>query len=618
MSIKRMLCSIVGLLVVGMVVLMFSTQHLVQKIEGAIETSKQVVNIEVNMLMLRKNEKDFMSRKDISYRDKFQNNVEKLHTKIDLLEQMLVEADIPNSNLSSLTSAFDKYDNEFHKLVSIQQEIGLNEEGGAYGSLRVAAHTIQSITQEKNNKPLEMQLLLLRGYEKDFMLRLDENYAIQFNHQLTKMAADVDSTNNENIDLASSLNVYRDAFNLFVSLSKQKGLTENEGIIGALRRAVKQSESLLFEEVEVLKGKIAVVQKEIKLTLISLSLGIILVIALLVIFIATKIANRLKIVIVTMNDIAEGEGDLRVKLDTSGNDEIAELGRAFNVFVSKIHHTVSTVAKSTEQLASTSEEMSVVMDQAQTGVYKQQQDISQISASIEEMNVTVQDITLNSTQAEAAAVQARHDVSQGCEASDLSINNVTELAKDVGGTTNIIKKLVTHSNDIGGVLTVIQEIAAQTNLLALNAAIEAARAGESGRGFAVVADEVRTLAMRTQDATKEISTITDSIQVDAQSATKVMANNEKQANNTVHQATLAHDALMHITQSVEVVTDMNNQISVATEQQSQTSNEISHHMADINQVCVESATGMEQLSVANKELVQMTLQLKQLISKFKL
>lgn len=609
-----------AIIVLGLAFLMGSTKLLVSKIEASIEASRYVSDVRANMLALRKNEKDFLSRKSLTYVDKFNDNFSSLNQNLDLLNSSLLQADIHFPTLPQLTGAFDKYQKGFIKLVDIQKKIGLDKDSGSYGSLRTAAHGIQTITQDINHSELEILLLTMRKHEKDFMLRYDTKYELAFAETLSNFQDVLNSSENSTLhsNVLPILKKYQISFEQFVSLSKQKGLNDNQGVIGELRNAVKQTETLLTDESEKLQNEINVVRDETKYLLTSFSIGLTIIIFIIVFVIAQKISNRLRHVTLTMNDIAQGEGDLRVKLDESGKDEIAELGRAFNIFVGKIHHTVNTVSNSAEQLAATSEEMSVVMQQAKTGAYKQQQDIGQISASIEEMNVTVQDIYLNSTQAEEAATHARQDVYQGCEVSDASINNVTELANDVGNTTDVIKRLVTHSQNIGGVLKVIQEIADQTNLLALNAAIEAARAGESGRGFAVVADEVRTLAMRTQEATKEILTITDGIQSDAESATKVMISNEKQALDTVSQAKLASDALINITQSVEIVTDMNNQIAVATEQQSQTSNEISHHMEDINQICAESATGIEQLSGANNELVRMTMELKELVGQFKL
>lgn len=615
-----MLYAIILLVALGITFLMVSSIRLTDKIESSIEASRYVALIESDMLALRKNEKDFLLRKELIYKDKFSNELSSLELNLAELNNKLSSSGIAFANHSILSMAFDAYSKGFNELVEVQVLLGLDENSGSYGKLREAAHKIHLMTGESGITDLEHQLLLLRRSEKDFMLRKSLKYAELFDKQMEDAQALISSPAYSSVrsDVSLLLEQYHRAFQQFVSLSNKKGLDENQGIIGQLRNAVKQTESLLDSEAESLELAIEEVRTKTKYTLTSLSAVFVFLITVIVFFISRKITKRLSVIVVTMNDIAKGEGDLCVKLDDSGRDEIAELGKSFNLFVQKIHNTVSAVANSAVQLATTSEEMSVVMDQAQIGAYKQQQDISHIAASMEELNVTVQDISQNSTHAETAAQQARSEVHQGCSISLQSINDVTDLANDVGNTTDVIKKLVTHSQDISGSLKVIEEIAEQTNLLALNAAIEAARAGESGRGFAVVADEVRTLSMRTQEATKEISVITDGIKSDVNVATTVMSNNEEQAVTTVSQAQRTNEALLSITSSVEVVTDMNNQIAAATEQQSQASTEISHHLSDISQVCNESTAGIEQLAAANRELVQMTLNLKQLVGQFKL
>ncbi|WP_375749300.1 hypothetical protein [Vibrio sp. HN007] len=127
MSIRQMLASITILIALGLATLMLSTQALVLKIEHSIEASRYVAELKANMLMLRKNEKDFLTRKELKYQDQYESNYRALITSLSILDDKLSQADIEFGSLSQLTGAFEQYKEGFHKLVAIQQQLGLDE-----------------------------------------------------------------------------------------------------------------------------------------------------------------------------------------------------------------------------------------------------------------------------------------------------------------------------------------------------------------------------------------------------------------------------------------------------------------------------------------------------------
>ncbi|MFT5880592.1 MAG: methyl-accepting chemotaxis protein [Moritella sp.] len=620
MSIKRTLHFLVASIFFAMVVLMITSYFYIKKIETVMEASQYVSTIETDMQILRRDEKDFLARNDLKYKVKFDQNLGLLHSHLRAVNVMLASVDIPFKKLQLLTDTFNDYSRRFDDVVSIQQQIGLDKNSGVYNSLRSAAHELEAKINRLDDDSLHVQQLLLRRHEKDFILYHADKYVDYFTDRVAHMQNMLASTNysGSTTNLTSVLVQYQKAFNQFVSLSHQKGLTYNDGVIGEFRHSAEKAEMLLVKKAAELKNQVIQIKDEANSILFILGAGITIIISVFVCYLASRISSRLQQVTKTMNEISTGDGDLCVTLDTKGNDEITELGIAFNTFVEKIHNTVNVVANSVLQLASTSEEMSVVMEQAKVGAFKQQNEIAEITLVMEEMNAEVQGVKQHTIQAEGAAIQAKEEANQGCMVTAQSTLGVELLANEVGSATDVIKNLVIHSQSIGKVLSVIQGIAGQTNLLALNAAIEAARAGESGRGFAVVADEVRTLALRTHDATNEILTITDGLQADAEAATRVMESSQVQALNAVSQTKLANGALADITGTIERVSEMNSQIAITAEQQSHTSNEVSLHMEYISNVCVESATGIEQLTVANHELATMTQELKALVGQFKL
>ncbi|MBP8203207.1 MAG: methyl-accepting chemotaxis protein, partial [Pseudomonas sp.] len=334
-------------------------------------------------------------------------------------------------------------------------------------------------------------------------------------------------------------------------------------------------------------------------------------------FVAHGIARPLKQMVVMLDDIAQGDGDLTRRLQVDRNDELGQIALGFNTFLGKLQGMIGQVVVSVQKVSDSSEHTADIAIRTNQGVQKQLSEIELVATAVHEMTATAQDVARNATHAAEAANHADHAANQGKQTVQNTADSIAALAQEIGRAVSVVQTLAKDSENINAILVAIRGIAEQTNLLALNAAIEAARAGEQGRGFAVVADEVRNLAQKTQKATEEIQTMIQQLQQGTRDVVKVMEDSQDKTEISVQQASQAAAALESITQAVSVINDMNTQIASAAEEQSAVAEDINRNVTNIGQVANEVAGGADEASQASAELTKLAEQQRRLINQFK-
>ncbi|WP_434339243.1 HAMP domain-containing methyl-accepting chemotaxis protein [Motilimonas cestriensis] len=347
--------------------------------------------------------------------------------------------------------------------------------------------------------------------------------------------------------------------------------------------------------------------------------GSAIVVGLLLAFIISRaITGSLNTMNVVFADIAQGEGDLTKRIPVTGKDELSQLAMSFNQFAEKIQNAVIQVSESTEQLLSASGELTVKAKGTQEDIREQQSEAHLAASAMTEMSASASEVSVSASKAAELSGSAMQSANEGRNVVVNSVSSMSGLSKQIIDSSNIVSELQKDSDQIGTVLEVIRSIAEQTNLLALNAAIEAARAGEQGRGFAVVADEVRSLASRTQESTKEIQSIIQTLQQGSEKAFKAMQDSCESAEDTVNLVQSAEQSLLSI---VDFMSDINSaieHISTAAGQQATVSDEISQNVNSVSEISGRTHSQAEETAHSAVLLSELGQRLATNISQFKI
>ena len=296
------------------------------------------------------------------------------------------------------------------------------------------------------------------------------------------------------------------------------------------------------------------------------------------------------------------DGDLRVRMEVNGRDDLAAIAQALNTAVEQMRDSLQGVNRESRQLDSTVQLLGGQARDTLDAVEQQQAQMSQIATAATQMAATAQSVAQSCEQAAMEAQQTREVALSSNQRSERTSASMRQLSGRLGDSAAALQQLRDQTQQINRVVEVIKGIAEQTNLLALNAAIEAARAGEAGRGFAVVADEVRSLSKRTQDSTQEIAQTVDNLQRVVGQSVTLMEEACSQADGDIGSVLAMGDELQNIVDSVQRVSDRLAQIATAAEQQAATADEVSSNIQQVDQAAGQLLDGAQAVSSAAEQL----------------
>lgn len=606
---------------ISALVAMFGLQLHSNSVKSELSHAAQsVLELERDVLMLRKNEKDFFARKDLKYVELHKQSHMAIDGIVPELEKVFKDYSVSTASLESFDSNLNQYQAAFSEVVQLQQEIGLTPKTGLYGTLRTAVHNVETLLKEYDQLELEVAMLQLRRNEKDFMLRRELSYVETFDANIGKFkeklrASSLDLDTQRKIE--ELISQYQKDFNSLTSKEQQLGLTEKDGTMARLVAANLRIESSAND----LHNLALKAIDDAESSSVNVGIAVFIFIALLLSIITYLIIRSIIAPVERITQIIsriEVSKDLTLRCDASTQDELGEIAQHFNSMVTSFQQLIEQVIESVATINTSCKRVSENAMLASEGVGQQLNETDMVATAITEMGATIDEIAKTTELAALKAGKTHDNAQSGQLEVEQTIHKIQSLAEQLNSSAAVIGELERDSETIGSVLDVIRGIAEQTNLLALNAAIEAARAGEQGRGFAVVADEVRNLAMRTQSSTQEIANIIQTLQTRTRSIVQLMESSQKQGVESAEQAASAGALLKLINTDVRNIMDMSTQIAAAIEEQSMVAAEVNKNVVVIRDIAEESSHAADANASASDELKAQAEFLFRAVSNFKI
>jgi methyl-accepting chemotaxis protein len=621
LSIKFKLYILAGLVSICLIILSLISLTSFQKLELLNQTLVLVQNSNSSMLMLRRNEKDFLARLDLKYQQKFNHNYVALVEATESVKNNIDEIGLEYSKeLEDLSDYLSQYSTTFAQIVSLHQEIGLDHETGLMGEFRQSVHSAEDLLGKVSEATLIANMLHMRRNEKDYISRKNEKYLGHFkdnysNFHLTLTETGLNVETKEEIH--SNMNKYREMFLQFSQNYQLLGLSPKDGLYGEMRDTIHKTEGIFSILNNELSDSVMQENSSVYKTLFIATGLIIAIIVMAVLSISYTIIKRLGHLENHLSEVALKSGDLSAALEVSGKDEVTVISQLFNQFVNNLKSTFSQIPPFTENLEKASNINAEVSEKTNSLATAQQAESDSLSNAVEQMVLATEDISASIHLAATSANEANESVETGKGVIDGVCNSINQLSTKLKSSAELTESLENNSNNISDVLNVIRDIADQTNLLALNAAIEAARAGENGRGFSIVADEVRSLAQRTQESALQIQSLIDNLKVDVKSTVNAMHDGANNALLTSENAKTAIQSLDSISLAVSKIFELNTSIASASEEHNLISKDISLNISNINKTAIETATQSNETNQSSAEIKDIAANLQSLIASYR-
>ncbi len=350
---------------------------------------------------------------------------------------------------------------------------------------------------------------------------------------------------NSNLETANKAaeQFYQIAFNEL--LPARQAQQESSAIINKLRTHYQDHRNAIVQVVELANQRVQQTEQNAAATITSASRGqwVLLILAVTLAMAAAfavlgSILQPLHRLRDTMLNISDKK-DLTLRLNLSGNDELARTATAFDNLLQHVQQMLHVLRDDASEVSLAASQMHQQAQQLVRSAETAQHSASAINSTLQHSAEGLQSVSAHGQSAMQLSAHSGELSATGAQVITSAANALLNIAEAIRQNSDTISSLDNHTKRISSVVQVIGEVAGQTNLLALNAAIEAARAGESGRGFAVVADEVRTLAGRTATATTDITAMIHEVQNTALKAVESMQQILEQAD---HGASIAKDA----------------------------------------------------------------------------
>lgn len=538
---------------------------------------------------------------------------DKMVKLLDKLEKNTPTKDI-RDNFSLIKANFGNMFNSVENEVRLEKNRGLTEDQGIKGNLVSKAQLIEGVINKLKNKTFMVDLLTMRRYEKNYLIRKTQKYIDNFTFQYSSFLKVINNSTyppTVKKELSDSLKEYRDAFLRLTSVN-----SEIDTVQAGITRKIKQIDEWLYRVTAQIDTYGSLFERIAMIISIGAGILAVLLNLLLVLTSIKAITNPLFKMVDYIGIISTG--DFRKLIDIKSRDELGTLAEALNHHISSLSALIRNILKSMDNLSFTGSTLAKNLEanaeavksinnytgQTQKQIEEQSVSVTQTSSAIEEMTRNIENLS-NAINEQASNITESsasiEEMVANIKSVTYNIDNVSDSVSNLENSSgkgreklNDVRSIITdiskQSEDLLDANKMIAGIAAKTNLLAMNAAIEAAHAGEAGKGFAVVADEIRKLAEDSAQQSKVVGANLTSV--------------KEGIDRVVSSSLKAEDSFADIVTHVGTVSGVVAEIKQALVELSAGGSQVLEALKNMNNITVSVNEGAGEMKIGSEQILE--------------